>query len=319
MRGSGWARVRRRPDRAKRGRDVRILLFGPNGQVGSELRALQWGGGLELVPVARDSADLAVPGAAEAAVRRERPDLVVNAAAYTAVDKAESEPGLAQAVNGDAPGGMARACADLGIPLIHISTDFVFDGAKIGPYVEDDPTGPVSAYGRSKLAGEEAVKAALDNHAILRTAWVFSPYGNNFLKTMLRLGAERDELGIVDDQRGCPTSAGGIARAVRAIIDRLHTGEVLVPGTYHYCGDDAVTWFGFAEAIFVAAGDRLPGGIKVKPIGTADYPTPARRPSNSVMSCAKIRAVYGIEPDDWRGAVAAVVDRLLNEASGTGE
>ncbi len=298
---------------------MRILLFGPNGQVGSELRALSWEGGLTLIPVSRESTDLSVTGAAEAAVRREKPDLVVNAAAYTAVDRAESEPDMAQAVNGAAPGGMARACADLGIPLIHISTDFVFDGAKNGPYVEDDPTGPVSVYGSSKLAGEAAVRGALDNHVILRTAWVFSPYGNNFLKTMLRLGAERDELGIVDDQRGCPTSAGGIARAIRAIVDRHYAGEALVPGTYHYCGDNAVTWFGFANAIFEAAGDRLPGGITVKPIGTSDYPTPARRPSNSVMSCAKIRAVYGIEPDDWRGAVSAVVDRLLNEATETGE
>lgn len=294
---------------------MRILLFGPNGQVGSELRALPWGGDYELIAVARDDADLSVEGSAEAAVRREKPDLVVNAAAYTAVDKAESEPELARAVNGLAPGGMAHACAELGIPLIHISTDFVFDGRKSGPYEEDDPTGPVSAYGQSKLDGEDAVRAALDNHVILRTAWVFSPYGNNFLKTMLRLGAERDELGIVDDQRGCPTSAAGIAGAVRAIVARLQSGAPLVPGTYHYCGDDPVTWFGFASAIFAAAGDRLPGGVTVKPIGTADYPTPAKRPANSVLSCAKIGAVYGIEADDWRSATKSTVEQLLTERS----
>jgi len=299
--------------RPKRGRNVRILLFGANGQVGSELRALPWGGGLDLIPVSRDDADLSVEGAAEAAVRRGKPDLVVNAAAYTAVDKAESEPDLARAVNGLAPGGMAHACVDLGIPLIHISTDFVFDGTKTGAYLEDDPTGPVSAYGESKLDGEDAVRAALDNHVILRTAWVFSAHGKNFLKTMLRLGAERDQLGIVDDQRGCPTSAAGIAGAVRTIVDRLHADGPLVPGTYHYSGGDPVTWFGFADAIFQAAGDRLPGGVTVKPIGTKDYPTPARRPSNSVLSCAKIRAVYGIEPDDWRSAMGDVVDRLLSD------
>ena len=298
---------------------MRILLFGPNGQVGSELRALPWGNGLDLVPISRDDADLSREGAAEAAVLREAPEIVVNAAAYTAVDKAESEPELARAVNGLSPGGMARACGELGIPMIHISTDFVFDGAKAGPYLEDDPPGPVSAYGQSKLDGEDAVRAALENHVIIRTAWVFSAYGNNFLKTMLRLGAERDELGIVDDQRGCPTSAGGIARAVRGVIDRMQRGETLVSGTFHYCGDDPVTWFGFANAIFESAGDRLPGGVTVKPIGTADYPTPARRPANSVMSCGKIRAVYGIEPDDWRRAVSVIVDRLLNESSKIGE
>lgn len=298
---------------------MRILLFGPNGQVGSELRALSWGDGLDLLPVSREEADLAVEGAAEAAVRRAKPDLVINTAAYTAVDKAESEPDLACAVNSLAPEGMARASADLSIPLIHISTDFVFDGSKTGPYVEDDPTGPVSVYGQSKLDGEEAVRAVLENHLILRTAWVFSPFGNNFLKTMLRLGAERDQLGIVDDQRGCPTSAAGIARAIGAVIDRLQSGQGLVPGTFHYCGDDPVTWFGFASAVFEAAGERLPGGIDVKPIATSDYPTPARRPANSVMSCAKIRAVYGIDPDDWRSAVAAVVDRLMNKASVTGD
>lgn len=298
---------------------MRILLFGPNGQVGSELRALPWGDGMDLVSVSRDDADLSREGEAEAAVRREAPDIVVNAAAYTAVDKAESEPELARAVNGLSPGGMARACAELGIPMIHISTDFVFDGAKAGPYLEDDVPGPVSTYGETKRDGEDAVRAALKNHVILRTAWVFSAYGNNFLKTMLRLGAERDELGIVDDQRGCPTSAGGIARAIRDLINRVQHGDALVPGTFHYCGDDPVTWFGFANAIFENAGDRLAGGVTVKPIGTADYPTPARRPANSVMSCAKIRAVYGIEPDDWRREVSEIVDLLLNESSKTGE
>ncbi|RVU34093.1 dTDP-4-dehydrorhamnose reductase [Hwanghaeella grinnelliae] len=298
---------------------MRILLFGPNGQVGSELRSLPWGDGLELIPVGRNDADLSADDAAAAAIHREKPDLVVNAAAYTAVDKAESEPDLAKAVNADAPGGMARACADLGIPFIHISTDFVFDGTKSQPYDEEDPTGPVSVYGQSKLEGEEAVRAAHADHLILRTAWVFSPYGNNFLKTMLRLGAERDELGIVDDQRGCPTSAAGIACAIRIVIDRLKAGEPMQPGTYHYCGDEPVTWFGFASAIFEAAAGRLPGGVKVKPIGTSDYPTPARRPANSVMSCAKIRAVYGIEPDDWRREVSRIVDRLLSESSKTGE
>ena len=294
---------------------MRILLFGPNGQVGSELRALSWERGLELIPVGRDDADLSKAGSAEEVIRREMPDVVVNAAAYTAVDKAESEQALAKAVNADAPGGMARACADLGIPLIHISTDFVFDGAKAGPYAEDDPTAPLSVYGQSKLDGEAAVRETLPAHLILRTAWVFSPYGNNFLKTMLRLGAERDQLGIVNDQTGCPTSAAGIARTIRTVIDRLHSGEALQPGTYHYCGDEPVTWFGFANAIFNAAGDRLPGGVTVNPIGTADYPTPAHRPANSVMSCAKIRSVYGIEPDDWRHSVMAVVDRLFEKAS----
>lgn len=291
---------------------MRILLFGATGQVGGELRSLDWGFTAEVTAPGRQESDLANPGAAADAVNSIGPDLVINASAYTAVDRAESEPAKAMAVNGEAPGEMAGACAELSIPLIHISTDFVFDGAQAGPYGEDDPVNPLGVYGRSKENGERAVRAALDRHIILRTAWVFSAHGQNFVKTMLRLGAERDELGIVDDQRGCPTSAAAIAGAV-AIIAKRFAGDQNIPwGTYHFCGLGDTTWYGFAKAIFDLAAPYMSRRPELKPIATADYPTPARRPANSVLACAKIEAAFGIAPEPWRVGLEAVIERLYS-------
>ncbi|HER27569.1 MAG TPA: dTDP-4-dehydrorhamnose reductase, partial [Rhodospirillales bacterium] len=236
---------------------MRILLFGANGQVGTELRAIDWGEDTELVALGRQQSDLLVSGNAGRVIDKEQSDLVINASAYTAVDKAESEPDLALAINARAPGEMADACSKQGIPLIHISTDYVFDGSKQGPYVEDDPVVPLGAYGRSKETGERAVREALGSHIILRTSWVFSAHGQNFVKTMLRLGAERDELGIIDDQRGCPTAAAHIAQVIAAITRQILEGKCIPWGTYHYCGTGETTWFGFACAIFEAAGSYI--------------------------------------------------------------
>ncbi len=290
---------------------MRILLFGATGQVGAELQSVEWEFPAEITVLGRSQADLAVPGEAGEAIMTTGTDLVINASAYTAVDVAESEPGLAMAVNSAAPGEMAGACAKASIPLIHMSTDFVFDGAKRGPYLEDDPVNPLGVYGRTKESGERAVRDVLVQHIILRTAWVYSAHGRNFVNTMLRLGGERAELSVVDDQRGCPTSAAAIAGALAAIIGHLSRHETIAWGTYHYCGRGEATWYGFAQAIFDLAAPHIPRRPNLKPIVTADYPTPARRPANSVLACAKIEAAFHIERRPWREDLAAVIEQLF--------
>ncbi len=284
----------------------KILVFGCDGQVG---RALVRAGGANMVGLDRAACDLTNPGAIAAAIGTHAPAAVINAAAYTAVDRAESESGLAQSVNADAPGAMARACADRAIPLIHLSTDYVFDGSGDMPYRPNDPTGPLGVYGSTKLAGEIAVRAARGVHAILRTSWVFSADGNNFVKTMLRLGQTRDTTGealrVVDDQIGGPTPAADIAAACLRIVAGLaeNPGH---SGTYHFAGTPDVSWKGFAEAVFAMSGlDVMVIGIQ-----TADYPTPTRRPANSRLDCSRLTTAFGIERPDWQTGLAAVLDRL---------
>jgi len=279
----------------------KIIMFGETGQVATELRALA-GPDLAVEALGRGRADLSDPAACAAAVAATDADVVINAAAYTAVDRAESEEDLATTINGDAPGAMARACAARGIPFLHVSTDYVFDGAGARPWREDDPVGPLGAYGRSKLAGERAVAAAGGPHAILRTSWVFSAHGANFVKTMLRLGAERDALRVVDDQRGGPTAAADIAAALVAIARAFAAGRG-VTGVFHFSGAPTVSWREFAEAIFREAGLS----VAVEPIAAADWPTPARRPANSALDCGRLAAAYGIGQPDWRVALAKVV------------
>lgn len=266
------------------------LLFGAGGQIGHELMRR---GGFAAVP--RAEADLADPAGVKAAILRRRPAAVVNAAAYTAVDRAEAEPEACFTVNAEAPAAMAEACAALGIPLVQLSTDYVFDGDKQAPYGEDDPTRPLSVYGASKLAGEEAVRSRLDAHVILRTAWVFSARRDNFVRTMLRL-ADRPELKVVDDQIGGPTAAADIARAVQTIL----AADAATWGTFHYCGAPAVSRFALAEAVFAARGR----GPRLIPIPTTAYPLPARRPANSTLDCRRIAAAYGLAQPEWRGALA---------------
>lgn len=282
---------------------LKILVFGRTGQVAAELQALA-GPDLVVEALGRDRADLADPAACAAQVAATDAGAVINAAAYTAVDRAESEEALATVVNGHAPGAMARACAARGLPFLHVSTDYVFDGSGDRPWREDDPTGPLGAYGRSKLEGERQVAAAGGPHVILRTAWVFSAHGSNFVKTMLRVGAGRDRLTVVDDQRGGPTAAADIAAALVAIARAFAAGRG-VSGVFHYAGAPAASWCGFAREIFARSGWPTPP--EVAPIRTEDWPTPAARPRNSVLDCGKIAAAYGIGQPAWPEAL----DRVL--------
>lgn len=283
---------------------IRLLVFGQTGQVATEL-ARQATPDIAMTCLGRDRADLSDPAACAAAIAASDADVVINAAAYTAVDKAESDEALATTVNGTAPGAMARVCAARAIPFLHVSTDYVFDGSGTRPWQPHDPTGPLGAYGRSKLAGEDAVRAAGGPHAILRTSWVFSAHGANFVKTMLRLGAERAKLTIVADQIGGPTSAADIAAALLTMARAFHAGHGTT-GTYHFSGAPDVSWADFAREIFAQA--SLP--CLVEDIPTSAYPTPARRPSNSRMDCAALTRDFAIERPDWRASLTHVLSDL---------
>ncbi|MGQ0676691.1 MAG: dTDP-4-dehydrorhamnose reductase [Rhodospirillales bacterium] len=288
----------------------RVLVTGAAGQLGGELMALG-GSGLDLVGLDRAELDIARADAVDAMLDRAKPLLVVNAAAYTAVDKAEDEPGAAFAANRDGAANLARACRRLGIPLIHVSTDYVFDGMKPGPWREDDPVAPLSVYGRSKAEGEAAVRAALPGHAILRASWVFGAHGRNFVRTMLGRIGKADELRVVDDQRGCPTATADLARAIAAVAHRMLAEPARHAGTYHYCNEGATTWFDFAGAIFARAREKGLASPRLVPIKAADYPAKARRPANSVLDCAKIVAAFAVARPPWRESLKPVVDALL--------
>lgn len=276
------------------------LVFGKTGQVATELAAL---GGLTFL--GRAEADLSDPAACARAITQHAPDAVINAAAYTAVDKAEEEEALATTINGAAPGAMAEACAALDIPLVHISTDYVFEGGGTRPWQPDDPVGPLGAYGRSKLAGEQAIASSGCRYTILRTSWVVSAHGANFVKTMLRLGAERDALTIVADQIGGPTPAAAIAAACHSIAQQmlLDAGK---GGVHHFSGAPDVSWADFAREIFRQA--QL--DCAVTDIPSADYPTPAQRPMNSRMDCSALGAMFGIARPNWQGGLADILSDL---------
>lgn len=288
----------------------KMWVTGANGQVGWEFMRRAEKFGVAAVGTERAELDITDERAVSARIEKGGFDVVVNAAAYTAVDKAESEPDRAYAVNRDGPAHLAAACARANIPLIHISTDYVFDGTRQGLYVEDDPINPINVYGASKAAGEQAVREHLDRHLILRTSWVYGAHGHNFVKTMLRLAKERDELRVVADQWGCPTAAGDIAEAILSLIERP-IGERQW-GTYHYCGEGATTWQGFAEAIIAASLRQGGRHVPVRPITTADYPTPAKRPANSILDCAKLRTTFGLAPRAWKEALQDVIGELVS-------
>jgi dTDP-4-dehydrorhamnose reductase len=293
-----------------------ILVTGADGQLGSELLRRASRHDVTATGLTRAELDITDAQAVQRQVLQSGAKVIVNAAAYTAVDKAESERERAYAVNRDGVAHLAAACAAADIPLIHVSTDYVFDGTKTTPYGEDDPVHPVSVYGASKEAGEQALRSTLARHIILRTAWVYSPFGNNFVKTMLRLARERDSLKVVADQHGCPTAAGDIADAILQIVRRIGTGEDIPWGTYHYCGLGSTTWHGFAEAIVQLASPALGRSVPVIPITTAEYPTPARRPANSELDCTRLRERFDIQPRPWRESLVEVVTELL-EAQGS--
>ncbi|MDV4144224.1 dTDP-4-dehydrorhamnose reductase [Shimia sp. FJ5] len=280
-----------------------VLVFGHDGQVATELRRFP-----EVVALSRTEADLSDPAACAAAIRAHAPRAAINAAAYTAVDRAEEDEALATIINGDAPGAMAEACAALDIPFVHISTDYVFSGAGEVPWRPDDPTAPQNAYGRSKLAGERAVVAAGGRYAILRTSWVFSAQGANFVKTMLRLSGNRDRLSVVSDQIGGPTPARAIAETCMSIAVQL-ADDKKKSGIYHLSGAPEVSWCDFAEAIFHCAGRE----VVLTPIPTRDYPTPAMRPLNSRLNCQSLYEVFAIARPDWRAALDRVLKELESE------
>lgn len=280
-----------------------LLVFGKTGQVAQDLQRLA----PDATYLGRDAADLSDPAACARTIADTRPSAVINAAAYTAVDRAEGDEALATRINGNAPGLMAHACAELDIPFVQISTDYVFDGAGDTAFAPDHPTGPLGAYGRSKLIGEDAVRAAGGRSAILRTSWVFSAHGANFLKTMLRLGAERDRLTIVADQIGGPTPAAGIAQACLTMAKGL-AADAHKAGTYHYSGAPDVSWADFAREIFNAAGQD----VVVEDIPTTAYPTPAARPLNSRLDCATLYTQFGISRPDWKAATALIVKELTS-------
>ncbi|MCZ7934013.1 dTDP-4-dehydrorhamnose reductase [Agrobacterium leguminum] len=289
---------------------MRLAVTGKNGQVVSALQALA-SDELEIVALGRPELDLAQPETVLKALREVKPDVVVSAAAYTAVDKAESEQDIAFAVNRDGARAVAQAASDIGIPVVHLSTDYVFDGTKDTAYVESDPTGPTSVYGRSKLEGERAVSEATDNYVVLRTAWVYSEYGNNFVKTMLRLSENRDEINVVADQFGCPTSANDIAAAVVTIARKLvEDSSAPLRGVFHLSGTGETNWANFAKQIFALSAENGGKSIVVNDITTAQYPTPARRPANSRLDCSKLEEVYGIKLPSWQTSTRAVVTAL---------
>ena len=285
---------------------LKILISGKTGQVALELQKQLAGLG-ELIVLGRDELDLTQPEQIRQQVRAHTPDLIINAAAHTAVDKAESEPELAFAINTTAPGVLAEEAAALGIPLIHYSTDYVFDGTKPAPYTEDDSPHPLGVYGQSKLAGERAIAATGAQHLILRTSWVYSTHGKNFLLTMQRLLQERPELGVVADQIGAPTWAGTIARSTRALIERWQAGQAGAWGVYHLTAQGETSWFGFTQAIaepLIAAGKPC---ATLKPIPASAYPTPAARPQNSRLDCSRLDREWGVTQPDWHAALGECV------------
>ena len=289
---------------------MRILLFGVNGQVGRETATLAAERSIDFVGIDRATTDISDPVAVARILEAKRPDLVINAAAYTAVDKAESEPEQAARANALAPGWIAERCDRYRTPLIHISTDYVFDGTKAGAYVEADPISPLGVYGRTKAAGEAAVRAAAERHLILRTSWVYGAHGANFLKTMLRLAGDRDRLTVVADQRGCPTATRDIAEGLLAAAASIGAGQARW-GTYHLAGTGVTTWHGFASEIIRVAAPLTGRAPEVAPITTADYPTPARRPANSELNSSQFERAFRFRAAPWQSRVADVVAQLL--------
>ena len=291
---------------------MRLAMIGAKGQVGWELtrRAPMFGHEVLAWDVAE--LDITDASAVDRALAISGADAVINAAAYTAVDKAEQEHELAFAVNRDGPAHLAAACARLDIPLLHISTDYVFDGTKTGLYIEDDPAAPLGVYGRSKWEGDEAVCRLLPRHLILRVSWVFGIQGENFVKTILRLAREREELRVVADQHGCPTYAGDIADTLLELVGRAKEIDADNDwGVYHYCGEPATTWHGFANAIVERARVHEKLNVRaVTAIATADYPTPAARPANSVLDCTRLATRFDIHPASWREGLTTMLFAL---------
>ena len=287
-----------------------ILVFGGNGQLGQELTRAGTASATPLVALSHAQADIADPAAVGDAIKRHDASLVVNAASYTKVDLAETEIEANRRANEIGPAILAAACATAGVPLIHISTDYVFDGTKQGAYVEGDPVAPINSYGRSKAAGERGVRASTPLHLILRTSWIYGEFGQNFLKTVLRLAATRDELRIVADQRGCPTSTPDLARAILTLAPQLLGGDKIW-GTYHFAGSGVTTWHAFASRIVAAQAPLTGRAPRVTAITTAEFPTPARRPANSELDSGLFQRVFGFRGRPWTEEADAITRALV--------
>jgi dTDP-4-dehydrorhamnose reductase len=287
-----------------------LLIVGAKGQLGREIVRETSERGMSAIAVGREELDITQAETVWRFVGEAAPRAIINCAAYTAVDKAESDSDAAQAINAFGPEYLARAAADLDIPFLHVSTDYVFDGAKSGAYTEDEPVVPLGIYGRSKEEGERRVRDAHPKHIILRTSWVYGVYGNNFLKTMLRLSRERDELRVVADQRGCPTATIDIARALLAAESAASVGHPQW-GTYHFAGTGVTTWHGFAQEIVSTAARAGGRSVPVIPIETRDYPTAAKRPANSELDSTHFAAMFGYRSPPWQERTREVVETLL--------
>jgi len=287
-----------------------VLVFGSRGQLAQELKRAEWKEGTTLTFLGRADADLSAPQTLAPIVEQARPDAIVIAAAYTAVDKAESEEALATAVNAKGPAAISAAAAAWDVPVIYVSTDYIFDGNKEGWYDEADKPSPLSAYGRSKLAGEERVRSANPRHLILRTSWVYSAHGSNFVRTMIRLAASRDAVDVVEDQFGCPTAAADLAQAISRVLPALLDPAARF-GTYHLAGASDTTWHGFAEGVFTALAQRGMSRPQNLAIKTSAYPTPARRPMNSRLLSAHFRDIYGVSLPPWEESLPKVLNELL--------
>ncbi len=288
-----------------------ILVTGAGGQLGTELQRCAWPKDYEVVAIDHDTLDLADTTAIATKMASREWAAVINGAAYTAVDKAESDLVTAWAVNAMAPAAFADACVKAGIPLVQVSTDYVFAGDRQGAWEVNDPVAPLGVYGASKLGGELAVRTSGVRHAIVRTAWVVSAHGNNFVKTMLRAGATRDQLSVVADQHGSPTSAADLASALMTITLRLIEDDTAPTGTFHFSNAGATHWANFATEIFAQSAARGGATAEVLPIPSSDYPTPAKRPANSLLNHSAIRAAYGIEPRPWQAALGDILDELI--------
>ncbi|MGD2185599.1 MAG: dTDP-4-dehydrorhamnose reductase [Desulfobacterales bacterium] len=293
---------------------MNVLITGANGQLGRELVRHGHAFNIKIQSFSHQELDITNEERLHQLMTRVSPSVVINAAAYTNVDRAENESDMAYAVNTNGPGYLARHCADHGRVLMHISTDYVFDGTKGQPYQESDPIAPLGIYGQSKAQGETAIRRVLKNHIIVRTSWLYGVYGTNFVKTILKLGNEKTDLRVVADQFGSPTSAADLAQALLTIVKKLSASEKFDWGTYHYCGKGITTWHGFAEHIIQLAKSYTALQIKqVTPVTTAEWPTPAKRPPYSVLDCRRLKSQFGIEPKPWQESLKHTIDRIFSD------
>ncbi len=294
---------------------MKIAVIGSQGMLGQDLLARLRGAGFAVAGFCQPELDITGSDQVNSCLTTLGSDLVINCAAYTAVDKAESEPDAAFSVNRDGPAHLANACRRMGVPLVHLSTDYVFDGQQEGPYLEDDPTNPVGVYGLSKWQGEEAVRSSLAEHLIVRTAWLFGVHGHNFVKTILALARKQEELRVIADQHGCPTWTGDLAQALVTMATRIGENQSNVHwGTYHFCGAGKATWHGFSEVIVEQASKRETlRTVRVVPVPSTDYPTAAKRPKWSVLGCDKVGQIFQIRPRPWQEGLAAMLDELYQD------